>query len=305
MFNFFRKSLINILPQVRGKYQKDVPLSKHTWFGVGGPAEVMFHPADAEDLSFFLQNKPYNLPICLIGGGSNLLVRDGGIPGVVIKLDSPAFRKTSLKGNLLTCGAGVKNAELKKNILDNSLGGLEFLCSIPGCIGGSVKTNAGCFGREVKDIIVSAQIMDGQGEIKEIGVKDLMLSYRSSFFPDDWIILSLTLQTETSTPEAIKKKLEEQRAYRLKNQPHNAKTGGSTFKNPEGLRAWELIKKSGCAELQVGGAKVSDIHCNFLINTGHATAKDIETLGETIIQRVKQSTAITLEWEIKRLGIQK
>ncbi len=305
MFNFFRKSLINILPQVRGKYQKDVPLSKHTWFGVGGPAEVMFHPADAEDLSFFLQNKPYNLPICLIGGGSNLLVRDGGIPGVVIKLDSPAFRKTSLKGNLLTCGAGVKNAELKKIILDNSLGGLEFLCSIPGCIGGSVKTNAGCFGREVKDIIVSAQIMDGQGEIKEIGVKDLMLSYRSSFFPDDWIILSLTLQTETSTPEAIKKKLEEQRAYRLKNQPHNAKTGGSTFKNPEGLRAWELIKKSGCAELQVGGAKVSDIHCNFLINTGHATAKDIETLGETIIQRVKQSTAITLEWEIKRLGIQK
>ena len=287
MFNFFRKSLINILPQVRGKYQKDVPLSKHTWFGVGGPAEVMFHPADAEDLSFFLQNKPYNLPICLIGGGSNLLVRDGGIPGVVIKLDSPAFRKTSLKGNLLTCGAGVKNAELKKIILDNSLGGLEFLCSIPGCIGGSVKTNAGCFGREVKDIIVSAQIMDGQGEIKEIGVKDLMLSYRSSFFPDDWIILSLTLQTETSTPEAIKKKLEEQRAYRLKNQPHNAKTGGSTFKNPEGLRAWELIKKSGCAELQVGGAKVSDIHCNFLINTGHATAKDIETLGETIIQRVK------------------
>ena len=305
MFNFFRKSLINILPQVRGKYQKDVPLSKHTWFGVGGPAEVMFHPADAEDLSFFLQNKPYNLPICLIGGGSNLLVRDGGIPGVVIKLDSPAFRKTSLKGNLLTCGAGVKNAELKKIILDKSLGGLEFLCSIPGCIGGSVKTNAGCFGREVKDIIVSAQIMDGQGEIKEIGVKDLMLSYRSSFFPDDWIILSLTLQTETSTPEAIKKKLEEQRAYRLKNQPHNAKTGGSTFKNPEGLRAWELIKKSGCADLRVGGAKVSDIHCNFLINTGHATAKDIETLGETIIQRVKQSTAITLEWEIKRLGIQK
>ncbi len=305
MFNFFRKSLINILPQVRGKYQKDVPLSKHTWFGVGGPAEVMFHPADAEDLSFFLQNKPYNLPICLIGGGSNLLVRDGGIPGVVIKLDSPAFRKTSLKGNLLTCGAGVKNAELKKIILDNSLGGLEFLCSIPGCIGGSVKTNAGCFGREVKDIIVSAQIMDGQGEIKEIGVKDLMLSYRSSFFPDDWIILSLTLQTETSTQEEIKKKLEEQRAYRLKNQPHNAKTGGSTFKNPEGLRAWELIKKSGCAELQVGGAKVSDIHCNFLINTGHATAKDIETLGETIIQRVKQSTAVTLEWEIKRLGIQK
>lgn len=305
MFNFFRKSLIDILPPVRGKYQKDVPLSKHTWFGVGGPAEVMFHPEDTEDLSHFLRNKPYNLPVCLIGGGSNLLVRDGGIPGVVIKLDSPYFRKTVLKDGLLTCGAGVKNAELKKIILSNSLGGLEFLCSIPGCIGGSVKTNAGCFGREVKDVIVSAQIMDGQGEIKEISVNDLMLSYRSSFFPDDWIILSLTLQTEPSAPEDIKKKLEEQRAYRMKNQPHNAKTGGSTFKNPEGLRAWELIKKSGCADLQVGGAKVSDIHCNFLINTGHATARDIETLGETIIQRVKQTTAVTLEWEIKRLGIQK
>ena len=305
MFNFLRKSLIDILPEIRGKYQKNVNLGKHTWFGVGGPAEVMFHPADIEDLSYFLQKKPYNLPICLIGGGSNILIRDGGIPGVVIKLDAPYFRKITLKDGLLTCGAGVKNAELKKIILENHLGGLEFLCSIPGCIGGSVKTNAGCFGREMKDVIVSAQIMDGQGAIKNISVNDLMLSYRSSFFPDDWIILSLPLQTEPAAADDIKKKLEEQRAYRMKNQPHNAKTGGSTFKNPEGLRAWELIKKSGCADLQVGGAKVSDIHCNFLINTGNATARDIETLGETIIQRVKKCTAITLEWEIKRLGIQK
>jgi len=305
MFNFFRKSLIDILPEIRGKYQKNVNLDKHTWFGVGGPAEVMFHPADADDLSHFLRSKPYNLPLSVIGGGSNLLVRDGGIPGVVIKLDAPAFRKINLNNGCLTCGAGVKNAELKKIMLDNNVGGLEFLCSIPGCIGGSVKTNAGCFGKEVKDVIVSAQIIDGQGEIKDIGVNDLMLSYRSSFFPDDWIILSLTLQTEPANPEDIKKKLDEQKAYRLKNQPHNVKTGGSTFKNPDGLRAWELIKKSGCADLKVGGAKVSDIHCNFLINTGTATARDIETLGETIIQRVKQRTAITLEWEIKRLGIHK
>lgn len=305
MLNLFRKSLIDILPEVRGKYQKNVNLNKYTWFGVGGPAEVMYHPEDAEDLSCFLRNKPYNLPVCIIGGGSNLLIRDGGIPGVVIKLDSPCFRKISLNDHLITCGAGVKNSELKKIMLDNQLGGLEFLCSIPGVIGGSVKTNAGCFGSEMKNIIVSARIIDGLGEIKEIGVDDLILSYRSSFFPDDWIILSLTLRGEKSTAEAIKHKLEEQRAYRMKNQPYNAKTGGSTFKNPEGLKAWELIKKSGCAELKVGGAKVSDIHCNFLINTGNATARDIETLGETIIQRVKQSTSITLEWEIKRLGIQK
>ena len=305
MLHLFRRSLIDILPQVRGKYQKDVPLSKHTWFGVGGPAEVMYHPQDAEDLSHFIRTKPYNLPTCIIGGGSNLLVRDGGIPGVVIKLDSAAFRKITIEGNLITCGAGVKNAELKKVMLEHELGGLEFLCSIPGVIGGSVKTNAGCFGSEVKDVIAKATIINGAGEIKEIGVEDLLLSYRSSFFPDDWIILSLTLKATSTPAEEIRKKLEEQKAYRLKKQPSNAKTAGSTFKNPEGLRAWELIQKSGCKDLSVGGAKVSEIHSNFLINTGNATAKDIETLGETIIQRVKQKTSITLEWEIKRLGIQK
>ena len=305
MFKLFRKSIINLLPKTRGKYQKDVNLSKYTWFGVGGPAEVMYHPADTEDLSHFLKNKPYNLPICIIGGGSNLLIRDGGVPGIVIKLDSAHFRKITVEGDTITCGAGVKNSELKKIMLNNNLGGLEFLCSIPGEIGGSVKTNAGCFGKEVKDVIVKARIIDNLGEIKTIGVEDLMLSYRSSFFPDDWIILSLTLQAHTAPADETQKILEQQRAKRTQNQPYNSRTAGSTFKNPEGLRAWELIKKSGCSDLQIGGAKVSEKHCNFLINTGHATAQDIETLGETIIKRVRASTSITLEWEIKRLGIQK
>ena len=305
MLHLFRPSLIDILPKVKGKYQKDVPLSKHTWFGVGGPAEVMYHPQDEEDLSHFIKTKPYNLPLCVIGGGSNLLVRDGGIPGVVIKLDTSAFRKITIEDNLITCGAGVKNAELKKVMIEHRLGGLEFLCSIPGVIGGSVKTNAGCFGKEVKDVIEKATIINGMGEIKIIGVNDLLLSYRSSYFPDDWIIISLTLKATPASAEEIQKKLEEQKSYRQKNQPYKAKTAGSTFKNPEGLKAWELIQKSGCKDLSVGGAKVSEIHSNFLINTGHATAKDIETLGETIIQRVKQKTSITLEWEIKRLGIQK
>ena len=305
MLHLFRPSLIDILPKVKGKYQKDVPLSKHTWFGVGGPAEVMYHPQDEEDLSHFIKTKPYNLPLCVIGGGSNLLVRDGGIPGVVIKLDTSAFRKIAIEDNLITCGAGVKNAELKKVMIEHRLGGLEFLCSIPGVIGGSVKTNAGCFGKEVKDVIEKATIINGMGEIKTIGVNDLLLSYRSSYFPDDWIIISLTLKATPASAEEIQKKLEEQKSYRQKNQPYKAKTAGSTFKNPEGLKAWELIQKSGCKDLSVGGAKVSEIHSNFLINTGHATAKDIETLGETIIQRVKQKTSITLEWEIKRLGIQK
>lgn len=305
MFNLFKKGLIEILPKVRGKYQKNVNLSKHTWFGVGGPAEVMYHPEDDEDLSLFLRQKPYNLPVCTIGGGSNLLIRDGGVPGVVIKLDSPFFKKIAVADNKITCGAGVRNGELKKIMLEHKLGGLEFLCSIPGVVGGSVKTNAGCFGKEVKDVIVEARIINDQGQINTVGVDDLMLSYRSSHFPDDWIILSITFRAEPAEPDTVKKLLEEHKAYRLKSQPHNAKTAGSTFKNPDGLRAWELIKKSGCCDLQVGGAKVSDKHCNFLINTGTATADDIETLGETIIQRVKKTTSITLEWEIKRLGINK
>lgn len=303
--NLFKSNIADLLPAVRGKYAYDVSLAKYTWFGVGGPAEVLFSPKDAEDLSHFLKNKPHNLPTCIIGGGSNLLVRDGGIPGVVIKLDSTAFRKISLGDNTITCGAGVKNAELKKVMLDNQIGGLEFLCSIPGVIGGSVKTNAGCFGSSVKDVIKEAQIINGLGDIKTVPVDDLMLSYRNSFFPDDWIILSITFRTTKDSAENIKKKLEEQKAYRMKNQPYNQKTAGSTFKNPEGLKAWELIKRSGCADLQIGGAKVSEKHCNFLINTGKATAADIETLGETIIKKVREKTSVTLEWEVKRMGINK
>ncbi len=304
-FKLFKSNIADILPDVRGKYAYDVNLAKYTWFGVGGPAEVLFSPKDAEDLRYFLKNKPKNLPLCVIGGGSNLLIRDGGIPGVVIRLDAPYFRQISLGENTITCGAGVKNVELKKVILDNKISGLEFLCSIPGVIGGSVKTNAGCFGSSVKDVIKEAQIINGQGDIKTVPVDDLMLSYRSSFFPDDWIILSITFHTKSDTAENIKKKLDEQKAYRMKNQPHNQKTAGSTFKNPEGLKAWELIKKSGCANLQIGGAKVSEIHCNFLINTGKATAADIENLGETIIKKVQEQTSVTLEWEVKRMGINK
>lgn len=305
-FKFKKKnSILELLPKVSGKYLTNINLNRHTWFGVGGPAEVLYLPEDSKDLGHFLKLKPYNLPISVIGGGSNLLVRDGGVPGVVIKLDSSYFKKITINNDTITCGAGVRNIELRKIMLENELGGLEFLCSIPGVIGGSVKTNAGCFGRCVKDVIAQAQIIDDTGEEKTVGVEDLMLSYRSSFFPDDWIITSITFKVYKESTENIKNKLEEQKAYRIKSQPYNEKTAGSTFKNPEGLRAWELIKKSGCADLQIGGAKVSEKHCNFLINTGNATAQDIEILGETIVQKVKDQTSITLEWEIKRLGINK
>ena len=297
--------LIKFLPEVRGRYLQNISLARHTWFGVGGRAEIMYLPVDAEDLAHFLRNTPRNLPLCLIGGGSNLLVRDGGVPGVVIKLESPFFRQISIGENTITCGAGFHNPDLKKHLLANNRGGLEFLCSIPGTVGGSIKTNAGCFGREISDVIVSAEIINREGKIQSIDAKDLGLSYRGSLFPDDWIITSLTLKTEEKDPEETLKVINEQKNYRIKSQPHNEKTAGSTFKNPEGLKAWELIKKSGCADLRVNGAKVSEKHCNFLINTGNATAKDIETLGETIIQKVRENTSITLEWEIKRLGIQK
>ena len=298
-------NLLKILPQVRGTYKKNVPLSKYTWFGVGGPAEVMFFPEDEDDLAVFMKNRPYNLPTFIIGAGSNLLVRDGGIPGVVIKLENKNFKKISFGENTLTLGAGFRNGSLEKTLIEKGIGGLEFLCSIPGVIGGSVKTNAGCYGSEVKDVIVAATIVNGDGEKKNIGVEDLKLSYRSSLFPDDWIITSITFKTHPDAPENIAKIISDNKAKRMKSQPYNEKTAGSTFKNPEGLKAWELIKKSGCADLQINGAKVSEKHCNFFFFFGTATAADIENLGETIIQKVKEQTSITLELEIKRMGIAK
>ena len=304
-FGAKKNDLVKLLPEVRGRYLCCEPLSKYTWLGVGGPAEVMFYPEDDKDLAWFLRTKPYNLPTCVIGGGSNLLVRDGGVPGVVIKLDAKAYRGYTLGENEITCGAGMRNVELKKILVENKIGGLEFLVSIPGHLGGSIKTNAGCFGKEIKDVLKKVTIVNGEGELREVPVEELSLSYRHSYFPDDWIITSLTLKTEPQDPEKTKEIIAQHKEYRLRSQPHNVKTAGSTFKNPEGLKAWELIKKAGCAELQVNGAKVSEKHCNFLVNTGKATAEDIETLGETIVQKVKEATSITLEWEVKRLGVHK
>jgi UDP-N-acetylmuramate dehydrogenase len=304
MFDLLKKSeLLKMLPEVRGKYLPHEPLRKYTWFGVGGPAEVMFVPEDDADLECFLQHKTCQFPVFVLGSGSNLLVRDGGIPGVVIRLNSRFYKQWNLNGTELTCGAGLKNSELKKIMLDNGLGGLEFLVSIPGSLGGAVKTNAGCFGKELKDVLVKATVVDGEGVALEVPAADFHLEYRNSHFPEDWIVTSLTLKAEPQEPEITAQKIEEQKAYRLKSQPHNVKTAGSTFKNPEGLRAWELIKKSGCASLHVNGAAVSDVHCNFLVNTGSATAQDIENLGNMIVENVKKQTSIELEWEVKRVGV--
>ena len=300
-----KNRLLELLPEVRGKYLPDEPLRKYTWFGVGGPAEVLFSPEDNEDLRQFMRQKPYNLPVFVIGGGSNLLVRDGGIPGVVVRLDSKFYKSCRKDGDKLVCGAGMKNSELKKIMIENEIGGLEFLVSIPGTLGGAIKTNAGCFGKELKDVLAGALVVNGEGEELEVSAEDFNLGYRCSYFPEEWIVTSLIFKVQKQSAEDTQKIIEEQKAYRLKSQPHNVKTAGSTFKNPEGLKAWELIKKSGSDKLKVHGAEVSSVHCNFLVNTGRASAKDIEDLGNKIIENVKKETSIELEWEVKRVGIAK
>lgn len=308
MFGSFfspKSKIISLLPEVRGEYLENAKLSKHTWFGVGGPAEVLFLPKDAEDLKNFLMRKPEALPVTIIGGGSNLLIRDGGIPGVVIKLDAKAFQQIEVNGTEVTVGAGLKNTELKKVFLEKNIGGLEFICSVPGRIGGLLRTNAGCFGKCTSDVFVRAHIMNDWGEVYEVGAEDFNFAYRSSMFPEDWIILDATFKGVNSSAEEIKKTLDEHMTYRKAHQPINKKTAGSTFKNPEGLAAWKLIKEAGCTDLKVGGAQVSDMHCNFLVNNGQATAEDIEKLGELIVEKVKEKTAITLEWEVRRMGVKK
>ncbi len=308
MFGSFfapKNKIISLLPEVRGAYIENAKLSKHTWFGVGGPAEVLFLPKDADDLKTFLMRKPAAVPVTVIGGGSNLLIRDGGIPGVVIKLDAKAFQQIETNGTEITVGAGLKNAELKKVFLEKKIGGLEFICSVPGRIGGLLRTNAGCFGKCTSDVFVRAHIMNDWGEVYEVGAEDFNFAYRSSMFPENWIVLDATFRGVNASAEEIKKTLDEHIAYRKAHQPINKKTAGSTFKNPEGLAAWKLIKEAGCTGLKVGGAEVSDMHCNFLINSGGATAEDIEKLGELIVEKVKEKTAITLEWEVRRMGVKK
>lgn len=308
MFNKLFKSksrLVDMLPEVRGQYIEKAMLSKHTWLGVGGPADVLFLPKDCDDLKSFLLMKPKSIPVTIIGGGSNLLVRDGGIPGVVIKLDAPDFAKIEFKGEEVTVGAGLLNRDLKKALIKHQVGGLEFISSIPGRIGGLIRTNAGCFKRSISEVVVKAHIMNEWGEIYEVGAEDFNFTYRSSMFPENWIILDVTLKGIQSTAKEIQKIMDEQAEYRKTHQPINKKTAGSTFKNPEGLAAWKLIDESGCKGLKVGGAMVSDMHCNFLINEGHATAEDLETLGEMIVEKVKEKTAITLEWEVRRMGVKK
>jgi UDP-N-acetylmuramate dehydrogenase len=299
-------SLIDRLPPVRGRYRENAPLSSVTWFRVGGPAEVTYRPADRDDLAEFLAHKPGDVPVTVIGVGSNLLVRDGGVRGVVVRLGR-AFTEIAADGQDLVCGAAALDLNAAKVAQAARIGGLEFLCGVPGTIGGALRMNAGAYGRELENVLVEAEAIDPAGRLQHLGRDDFGFSYRHSTVPADWIFLSARLRGHPGTPEAIARRMAEIQTARGDSQPIRSRTGGSTFKNPDpavsgGAKAWQLIDRAGCRGLRRGGAMVSEQHCNFLINTGVATAADLEELGEEIRARVRADSGVELEWEIRRIG---
>lgn len=296
-------SLLERLPQVRGRYGENVPLAPITWFRVGGPAEVMFRPADADDLAAFMAAKPTDVAITVVGVGSNLLVRDGGIPGVVIRLGRGFAGIAAVDADRLEVGAAALDLNVARMALDAGIGGLEFLSGIPGTIGGALRMNAGAYGSEVEGVLVSARAVDGNGAIRDLAAAELGFAYRSCAVPADWIFVGAVLRGQRGDPQAIARRMEKIRNARESTQPIRSRTGGSTFANPPGARAWELIERAGCRGLAVGGARVSEQHCNFLINTGTATAADLEALGEEVRRRVLGETGVILSWEIHRVGV--
>ena len=291
---------MNSLPNIKGTYKKNFPLSKLTWFQTGGKAKVLFVPKNLLDLQFFLKNIK-NIPITIIGGGSNLLVRDGGVKGVVVKLGS-SFDYIEYKKNYILCGASVKNINLSNNLSKKKITGFEFLSTIPGTIGGSIFMNAGCFGMEIKNSIKSLLLINKEGKLMELNKKLTNFSYRSSGINKNYFIVAAKFEIRKGNEKDINKKIKKYLNLRKKTQPIKTLTGGSTFINPEKKKAWKLIKESGCVNMSVGGAKISNKHCNFLVNTGSATSTDLESLGNKIKNKVYKQTGIKLNWEIKRIG---
>lgn len=292
---------IDNLPHVKGRLVKGAPLAKLSWFRTGGPVDLLFEPADEQDLITLLKKLPTQTPITVIGVGSNLLVRDGGVRGLVIRLGR-GFANISIRGNVVKAGAGAMDVHVAKAAAKAGMAGLEFLVGVPGTIGGALRMNAGAYGREIKDVLKHAHAIDRYGHIHELTASDFKFSYRKSAIGDDMIILGASFQASTGSTRDIEAKMAEISSSRAESQPLGTRTGGSTFKNPEGAYAWKLIDEAGCRGMRVGGAQVSEKHCNFLINDGTATAKDIETLGEEVRKRVLANSGISLEWEIKRIG---
>ncbi len=299
-------SLLDRLPPVRGQYRTEVSLGPRTWFRVGGRADVVFRPADAEDLATFFVGLPKDVPVTVLGVGSNVLIRDGGIEGVVVRLGRN-FSEVTINGERLTAGAGALDVNVALSARDAGLTGLEFLRGIPGTIGGGLKVNAGAFASEFKDVLVSAETVDFTGRLHHFAVADLGLGYRSSRVSDGHVFTRAEFHVKPGERERIDHRMADITANRNLSQPVHARTGGSTFVNPTdlkagGRKAWQLIDEAGCRGLKLGGALVSEQHCNFLVNTGSATAADLEELGEMVRRRVFERFGLWLEWEIYRIG---
>ncbi|MBT4888979.1 MAG: UDP-N-acetylmuramate dehydrogenase [Rhodospirillales bacterium] len=303
----FNNNLSAKLPQVRGTYEEDASLKKYTWFRTGGPAEVLYTPADIDDLMVFMNGKPRDTPVTMIGLGSNMIIRDGGVPGVVIRLGK-GLANVNVRDDKILVGGGALDSAVAAAARDAGLTGFEFLSGVPGTIGGALRMNAGAFDQAMQEIVVYARVLDLQGNLQTIAAEDLGFGYRSTSVPEGWIFAGAMLQGMPGERGAIAQKMEEIRAFREESQPMREKTGGSTFHNPEhgeaaGRKAWEIIDGAGCRGLTLGGAKISEKHCNFLINTGDASSQDLEDLGEMVRKRVLSASGVSLEWEVRRIGL--
>ena len=295
-------SVTTILPAVRGKLTAGAPLAPLVWFKAGGAADWLFEPKDADDLADFLRDLDPAVPVMALGLGSNMIVRDGGLPGVVVRLGKPFAKVTQADDLTLDCGGGASGILVSSTARDAGIAGLEFLRSIPGTVGGFVRMNGGAYGGEVKDILVDCDVMLRDGSRRVLTVDALGYSYRHSELPEGAIVISARFRGHPGEAEAIQAEMDRISASREASQPLRTKTGGSTFKNPPGEKAWALVDAAGCRGLVLGGAQVSEKHTNFLINAGDATSADIEALGEEVRRRVKDTSGITLEWEIQRVG---
>jgi len=291
------------MPKVRGKLTPDAPLAPLVWFKSGGAAEWLFEPADVEDLVDFLRELDPAVPVMALGLGSNLIVRDGGVPGVVVRLGKAFAKIDRVDETTLRCGGGASGILVSSTARDVGIAGLEFLRGIPGTVGGFVRMNGGAYGREVRDILVSAKLVLRSGELVEWPLDQLGYTYRHSELPEGAVVVEATFRGIPGKPEAIGAEMDTIARAREESQPLRSRTGGSTFKNPAGHKAWALIDAAGCRGLRQGDAQVSEKHCNFLLNLGSATSADIEALGEEVRRRVAQKSDITLEWEIQRVGL--
>ena len=290
------------LPSVRGKLTPDAPLAPLVWFKSGGTADWLFEPKDVADLQDFLAGLAPDVPVMALGLGSNLIVRDGGVPGVVIRLGKAFAKVEKVDAVTLNCGGGASGILVSSTARDNGIAGLEFLRSIPGTVGGFVRMNGGAYGSEVKDVLIDCDVVIRSGEIATLPLSELGYTYRHSDLVDGCVVVAARFRGEPGDPAAIQTEMDRISAAREASQPLRSKTGGSTFKNPDGGKAWELVDKAGCRGLTIGGAQVSEKHTNFLINTGEGTSAEIEELGEEVRRRVKQNSGVDLEWEIKRIG---